>query len=41
MDEYRLLPPPVFLSTPGDPPVLWTRGLSNFETYLMASGLDG
>ena len=41
MDEYRLLPPPVFLAPPGDPPMPWTRWLSNFETYLMTSGLDG
>ena len=41
MDEYRLPPPPVFLAIPGDPPVPWTRWLSTFETYLMASGLDG
>ena len=41
MDEHRLPPPPVFLTTPGDTLVRWTRLLSNFETYLMASGLDG
>ena len=40
MDGYRLPPPPVFLATPGDPPVPWTRWLSTFETYLMASGVD-
>ena len=33
-------PPSPFLQFPGDPPVEWSRWYHEFETYLLAAGLD-
>ncbi|KAF4105453.1 hypothetical protein G5714_013115 [Onychostoma macrolepis] len=40
MADCSLPPPPPFLALPGEPPVLWSRWLHSFETYLVAAGLD-
>jgi len=41
MADFSLPPPSPFLALPGEPPVLWSRWISSFETYILAAGLEG
>ena len=41
MASIHLAAPPPFLAIPGEPSISWERWFSSFQTYLIASGLDG
>lgn len=40
MAGFSLPPPDPFLAVPGEPPVLWTRWVESFNTYIDALGLS-